>query len=101
MGCKPTKLTKQNKDHVRQRMFRFGGQLGRGDLSLEANMQMGYMSKHVKRYSSCDLTDDKPAAGSLVTVTSLDDGPGAVADVAEPEHTDGSAEGLRAGTQAS
>ena len=41
---------KRNKNHNRQKMFRFGVSFGRNDLNLEGHLQMGYNSKTVKNY---------------------------------------------------
>ena len=41
---------KRNKDHNRQKMFRFGISFGRNDLNLEGHFQMGYNSKTIKNY---------------------------------------------------
>jgi hypothetical protein len=41
---------KRNKDHNRQKMFRFGLSFGRNDLNLEGHFQMGYNSKTIKNY---------------------------------------------------
>jgi hypothetical protein len=38
---------KRNKDHNRQKMFRFGISFGRNDLNLEGHFQMGYNSKTI------------------------------------------------------
>ena len=41
---------KINKNHNRQKMFRFGISFGRNDLNLEGHLQIGYNSKTVKNY---------------------------------------------------
>ena len=41
---------KRNKNHNRQKMFRFGVSFGRNDLNLEGHIQMGYNSKTIKNY---------------------------------------------------
>ena len=41
---------KINKNHNRQKMFRFGISFGRNDLNLEGHLQMGYNSKTVKNH---------------------------------------------------
>lgn len=41
---------KRNKNHNRQKMFRFGISFGRNDLNLEGHVQMGYHSKTIKIY---------------------------------------------------
>ena len=41
---------KRDKNHNRQKMFRFGVSFGRNDLNLEVHLQMGYNSKTIKNY---------------------------------------------------
>ena len=41
---------KRNKNHNRQKMFRFGISFGRNDLNVEGHLQMGYNSKTIKNY---------------------------------------------------
>lgn len=41
---------KRDKNHNRQKMFRFGISFGRNDLNLEGHLQMGYNSKTIKDY---------------------------------------------------
>ena len=41
---------KRDKNHNRQKMFRFGISFGRNDLNLEGHIQMGYNSKTIKNY---------------------------------------------------
>ena len=41
---------KRDKNHNRQKMFRFGISFGRNDLNLEGHIQMGYTSKTIKNY---------------------------------------------------
>ena len=41
---------KRDKDHNRQKMFKFGVSFGRNDLNLEGHLQMGYNSKTIKNY---------------------------------------------------
>ena len=41
---------KRDKNHNRQKMFRFGISFGRNDLNLEGHLQMGYNSKTIKNY---------------------------------------------------
>ncbi len=38
---------KRNKNHNRQKMFRFGVSFGRNDLNLEGHLQMGYNKAHL------------------------------------------------------
>ena len=39
---------KRDKNHNRQKMFKFGVSFGRNDLNLEGHLQMGYNSKTIK-----------------------------------------------------
>ena len=41
---------KRDKNHNRQKMFRFGISFGRNDLNLEGHILMGYNSKTIKNY---------------------------------------------------
>ena len=41
---------KRDKNHNRQKMFKFGVSFGRNDLNLEGHLQMGYNSKTIKNY---------------------------------------------------
>ena len=45
-----SETVKRNKNHNRQKMFRFGISFGRNDLNLEGHVQMGYNSKTIKNY---------------------------------------------------
>ena len=45
---------KRDKNHNRQKMFRFGVSFGRNDLNLEGHLQMGYNSKTIKNYGHID-----------------------------------------------
>jgi hypothetical protein len=45
---------KRDKNHNRQKMFRFGISFGRNDLNLEGHLQMGYNSKTIKNYGPLD-----------------------------------------------
>jgi hypothetical protein len=45
---------KRDKNHNRQKMFRFGISFGRNDLNLEGHLQMGYNSKTVKNYGAIE-----------------------------------------------
>jgi hypothetical protein len=56
---------KRNKDHNRQKMFRFGISFGRNDLNLEGHFQMGYNSKTIMNYGPIEkrlaLTENLPS----------------------------------------
>ena len=52
MGCKNSK--KINKDAEKQKMCKVGLSLGRNNLKVEGNLQIGYHSKTDKKYSSVD-----------------------------------------------
>ena len=56
MGTSQSKrdTIKRNKNHNRQKMFRFDISFGRNDLNLEGHVQMGYNSKTIKNYSSVE-----------------------------------------------
>ena len=45
---------KREKNHNRQKMFKFGVSFGRNDLNLEGHLQMGYNSKTIKNYCPID-----------------------------------------------
>ena len=64
---------KRDKNHNRQKMFRFGISFGRNDLNLEGHLQMGYNSKTVKNYG--------PIEKQLVAEEKL---PSGIARTAEP-----------------
>jgi hypothetical protein len=64
---------KRDKNHNRQKMFRFGISFGRNDLNLEGHLQMGYNSKTVKNYG--------PIEKQLVAEDEL---PSAIGETAEP-----------------
>ena len=49
---------KRDKNHSRQKMFRFGVSFGRSDLSLEGHLQMGYHSKTIKNYGCIENRTD-------------------------------------------
>ena len=51
---------KRDKNHNRQKMFRFGVSFGRNDLNLEGHLQMGYNSKTIKNYGPIDKQLDLP-----------------------------------------
>ena len=50
MGCKNSK--KINKDAEKQKMCKVGLSLGRNDVKVEGNFQIGYVSKIDKKYSN-------------------------------------------------
>ena len=52
MGCKNSK--KINKDAEKQKLCKVGLSLGRNNLKVEGNFQIGYHSKTDKKYSSVD-----------------------------------------------
>ena len=51
---------KRDKNHNRQKMFRFGVSFGRNDLNLEGHLQMGYNSKTIKNYGPIEKQLDLP-----------------------------------------
>ena len=78
MGSSQSKSgkVKRNKNHNRQKMFRFGISFGRNDLNLEGHIQMGYNSKTIKKYSCVeqlknDKVIDEQTEGSQGEVASL------------------------------
>ena len=52
MGCKSSK--KINKDAEKQKLCKVGLSLGRNDLKVEGNFQIGYHSKTDKKYTNVD-----------------------------------------------
>ena len=59
---------KRDKNHNRQKMFKFGVSFGRNDLNLEGHLQMGYNSKTVKNYGPVGKQLDLPEnTTSMVT----------------------------------
>jgi len=50
MGHASSKNPRLNKDHNKQKMLKIGVSVGRNDLNLEGNVQMGYTSKTLKNY---------------------------------------------------
>ena len=56
MGCKNSKK-KINKDAEKQKMCKVGLSLGRNDIKVEGNFQIGYISKTDKKYSNIDGVD--------------------------------------------
>ena len=59
---------KRDKNHNRQKMFKFGISFGRNDLNLEGHLQMGYNSTTIKYYGSIDKQLNPPETTTL-TVT--------------------------------
>ena len=57
MGSRHSK--KYNKEGEKQKMCKVGLSLGRNDLKLEGNFQVGYLSKVDKKY---EAVDGKPLA---------------------------------------
>ena len=51
IGQSGSKNPKTNKNHNRQKMFRIGISVGRNDLNVEGNLQMGYNSETIKNYN--------------------------------------------------
>ena len=62
MGCYHSKneRSKRDKNHNRQKMFKFGISFGRNDLNLEGHVQMGYNSKTIKSYGPIATQLDQP-----------------------------------------
>ena len=58
MGCKGSKK-KYNKEGENQKLCKIGLGVGRNDLKLEGNFQLGYHSKIKKKY---ETVDGKPLA---------------------------------------
>ena len=50
----------RDKNHNRQKIFKFGVSFGRNDLNLEGHLQMGYNSKAIKNYGSIDKQLNSP-----------------------------------------
>ena len=53
MGCRSSKK-KFNKEGENQKMCKIGLSVGRNDLKVEGNFQIGYHSKTDKKYSAVD-----------------------------------------------
>ena len=58
MGCRTSKK-KYNKEGENQKLCKIGLGVGRNDLKLEGNFQLGYQSKINKKY---EAVDGKPLA---------------------------------------
>ena len=72
MGCYHSKneRSKRDKNHNRQKMFKFGICFVRNDLNLEGHLQMGYNSKTIKNYGPiAKQSADQPES----TVTEAND----------------------------
>ena len=50
----------RDKNHNRQKMFKYGVSFGRNDLNLEGHLQMGYNSKTIKHYGLIDKQLNPP-----------------------------------------
>ena len=74
MGCYHSKneRNKRDKNHNRQKMFKFGISFGRNDLNLEGHLQMGYNSKTIKNYGPIEKQLDLPE-NTTSTVTEPND----------------------------
>ena len=62
MGCRTSKK-RYNKEGEKQKLCKIGLGVGRNDLKLEGNFQLGYHSKINKKYEAVDgkpLLTDKP-----------------------------------------
>ena len=57
---------KRDKNHNRQKMFKFGVSFGRNDLNLEGHLQMGYNSKTIKNYGPIEKQVKLPENTTLV-----------------------------------
>ena len=66
MGCKNSK--KMNKDAEKQKMCKVGLSLGRNDVKVEGNFQIGYLSKTDKKYSTVDGISENPTETGLPTI---------------------------------
>ena len=61
MGCRTSKK-KYNKEGEKQKLCKIGLGVGRNDLKLEGNFQLGYHSKIYKKYQPAEPVDGKPLA---------------------------------------
>ena len=61
---------KRDKNHSRQKVFRFGVNFGRNDLNLEGHLQMGYHSKTIKNYG-CIENRTNASKGNRSSETTL------------------------------
>ena len=63
---------KRDKNHNRQKMFKFDIRFGRNDLNLEGRLQMGYNSKTIRNYGPIDKQLNSPET-TTSAVTEPDD----------------------------
>ena len=61
MGCRTSKK-RYNKEGENQKLCKIGLAVGRNDLKLEGNFQLGYHSKINKKYQPAEHVDGKPLA---------------------------------------
>ena len=61
MGCRTSKK-KYNKEGENQKLCKIGLGVGRNELKLEGNFQLGYHSKTYKKYQPAEAVDGKPLA---------------------------------------
>ena len=61
MGCRTSKK-KYNKEGENQKLCKIGLGVGRNELKLEGNFQLGYHSKTYKKYQPAEPVDGKPLA---------------------------------------
>ena len=69
MGTCHSKSDKRDKNHNRQKMFKFGVSFGRNDLNLEGHLQMGYNSKTIKNYGPIDKQLNPPESTTLAELS--------------------------------
>ena len=72
MGCKNSK--KMNKDAEKQKMCKVGLSLGRNDVKVEGNFQIGYLSKTDKKYSTVDGISENPTESALPAIQEEENG---------------------------
>ena len=61
MGCRTSKK-RYNKEGENQKLCKIGLGVGRNELKLEGNFQLGYHSKIKKKYEPVEPVDGKPLA---------------------------------------
>ena len=59
MGCRTSKK-RYNKEGENQKLCKIGLGVGRNELKLEGNFQLGYHSKTYKKYQPVEPVDGKP-----------------------------------------
>ena len=64
-----------NKDAEKQKMCKVGLSLGRNDLKVEGNFQIGYHSKTDKKYSPVDVVDGVSENSGLPTIQEEENSP--------------------------